>query len=164
MLAHCIRGGCWWYGSRGWTFPPVFCSTTVTNGSKAAVWQDCAWHGGAYEEKCVTEFLHVENMAAIGIHWWLLNIYRDQTADVGTVRQWVVCFSSGESKIQSMFWISVHSCHIMKISESQSASLIDNQNRWADCSQGTVYRVGHLLNKTLFSMVRTRRMYLCSHL
>ena len=23
MLAHNIRGGCWWYGSRGWTFPPI---------------------------------------------------------------------------------------------------------------------------------------------
>jgi len=24
MLAHDIRGRCWWYGSRGWTFPPIF--------------------------------------------------------------------------------------------------------------------------------------------
>ena len=24
MLTHDIRGGCWWYGSRGWTFPPIF--------------------------------------------------------------------------------------------------------------------------------------------
>jgi len=24
MLAHDIRGGCWWYGSTGWTFPPTF--------------------------------------------------------------------------------------------------------------------------------------------
>jgi len=23
-LAHSIRGRCWWYDSRGWTFPPVF--------------------------------------------------------------------------------------------------------------------------------------------
>ena len=116
------------------------------------------------KQRCGIEFLHEEKMAPTDVDRQLLNVYGDQTADVGTVRQWVVCFSSGESKIQSMFWISVHSCHIMKISESQSASLIDNQNRWADCSQGTVYRVGHLLNKTLFSMVRTRRMYLCSHL
>ena len=25
MLADNIRGGCWWYSSRGWTFPPIFC-------------------------------------------------------------------------------------------------------------------------------------------
>ena len=24
MLAHSVRGQCWWYGSRGWAFPPVF--------------------------------------------------------------------------------------------------------------------------------------------
>ena len=24
MSAHNIRGGCWWDGSRGWTFPPAF--------------------------------------------------------------------------------------------------------------------------------------------
>ena len=24
MLAHDIRGGCWWYGSRDGTFPPIF--------------------------------------------------------------------------------------------------------------------------------------------
>ena len=25
IFAHDIRGGCRWYGSSGWTFPPVFC-------------------------------------------------------------------------------------------------------------------------------------------
>ena len=25
MLAHSVRGGYWWCGSRGWTFPSVFC-------------------------------------------------------------------------------------------------------------------------------------------
>ena len=24
MLSHNIRGGCWWYGSRGWAFLPIF--------------------------------------------------------------------------------------------------------------------------------------------
>ena len=24
-LAHSVRGRCWWYCSRGWTFPPIFC-------------------------------------------------------------------------------------------------------------------------------------------
>jgi len=25
MLAHEVRGGCWWEGSRDWTFLPIFC-------------------------------------------------------------------------------------------------------------------------------------------
>ena len=25
MLAHDIRGRCWWYGRRSWTFSPIFC-------------------------------------------------------------------------------------------------------------------------------------------
>ena len=24
ILTHDIRGRCWWYGNRGWTFPPIF--------------------------------------------------------------------------------------------------------------------------------------------
>ena len=24
LFAHDVRGGRWWYGSRGWTFPPIF--------------------------------------------------------------------------------------------------------------------------------------------
>ena len=35
-------------------------------------------------------------MAAIDIHQCLLNVSGDQTVDVNTVRQWVVCFSSGD--------------------------------------------------------------------
>ena len=36
-------------------------------------------------------------MAPIDIHGHLLNICRDQTVDVSTVKQWVVYFSSGNS-------------------------------------------------------------------
>ena len=44
------------------------------------------------------EFLRAEKMAPIHIHQHLLYIYGDQTLDVSTVRQWVVCFSSGDSE------------------------------------------------------------------
>ena len=30
----------------------------------------------------------------------MLSIYGDQTADMGTVRQWVVCFTSGDSDMK----------------------------------------------------------------
>ena len=36
-------------------------------------------------------------MAPIDIHQLLQNVYRDQTVDVSTVRQWVVHFSSVDS-------------------------------------------------------------------
>ena len=49
------------------------------------------------KQRCVIEFLHVEKVRSIDIHWHLLNIYGDQTVDVSTVRWWVVCFSSGDS-------------------------------------------------------------------
>ena len=38
------------------------------------------------EQRCVTEFLHLEKMAPTDIHQHLLNIYGGQTVDVSTVR------------------------------------------------------------------------------
>ena len=39
-------------------------------------------------------------MAPIDIHWFLLNVYGDQTVDVSTVRQCRVQFSSGDSNVK----------------------------------------------------------------
>jgi len=37
MLANNIRGECWWYGSRGWTFPPTLhCNSIVVTCQTAA--------------------------------------------------------------------------------------------------------------------------------
>jgi len=49
------------------------------------------------EQRRVPQFLHVEKMAPIGIHCCLLNVCGEQTANVLTLRQWVMCFSSGDS-------------------------------------------------------------------
>ena len=49
------------------------------------------------KQRCVTEFLHEEKMAPTDIHEHLLNTDGDQPVDVGTVRQWVVHFISGDS-------------------------------------------------------------------
>jgi len=48
-------------------------------------------------QRCVTEFILMENTAPIDIQQHLLNVSRDQTVDVSTVRQWVVRFSSGDT-------------------------------------------------------------------
>ena len=50
--------------------------------------------GVRMKKSCVTEFFHEEKMAPIDIHWHLLNIYGDQTVNVGTVRHYLVHFSS----------------------------------------------------------------------
>ena len=52
------------------------------------------------KQRFVIEFLHVEKMALITIHLCLLNIYRDQTVNVSTVKQWVLHFSSGNSDVK----------------------------------------------------------------
>ena len=49
------------------------------------------------KQKSVIGFLHVEKMAPTDIHQCLLNVSGDQTVDVSTVKQWVVCFSSSDS-------------------------------------------------------------------
>ena len=92
----------WWYGKRDQTsrqhsFTWYCCVTDASRG--VVIW--CCM-----KKRCVNEFLHVEKIASIEIRWCLLNIYGDQTVDVstmrhneaqwGTMRQWVVCFSSGD--------------------------------------------------------------------
>ena len=55
-------------------------------------------HGSTYEAKVWN--LQAEKIALIDIHQHLLNVYRHQTVDVSTERQWEVCFSSGDSSVK----------------------------------------------------------------
>ena len=52
------------------------------------------------KQRRVIEFPHVEKIAPNNIHRRLLNVYRDQTVDVSTVRRWVARFSSGDSDVK----------------------------------------------------------------
>lgn len=91
MLAHDVRSGYWWYGSRDWTFPSISCYSllpcdrwqqrgSLTNG---------IWHGSMDEAEVCRRIPPCGNS---GIHWHssiLLNVYGDQRVDVSTVfRQW----------------------------------------------------------------------------
>ena len=49
------------------------------------------------KQRFVTEFLHEEKIAAFDVHQCFLNVYGDQTVDVGRARRWVVCLSYGNS-------------------------------------------------------------------
>ena len=53
MLSHDFRGRCWWYGSRGWTFPPVsHCILLLCDSQgRRALCQNGVWHGSVYEGK-----------------------------------------------------------------------------------------------------------------
>jgi len=52
------------------------------------------------KQRCVIEFLHAQKIAPNDIHRRLLNVYGDQTVDVGTVRRWVARFSIGDSDVK----------------------------------------------------------------
>ena len=56
--------------------------------------------GTCMEQTGGSDFFHAEKMVPIDVHQHLLNVYGDQTVDVGTVRQWVVHFSSGDSEVK----------------------------------------------------------------
>ena len=101
MLAHIIRGGCWRYGSRGWTFLPIFCYILWPCGrwqQRSSLTKWCL--EVRIKKRCRNEFLHVEKMALIDIHWCLLKIFGDQIVDVSAVRQWVVCSSRGDRDVK----------------------------------------------------------------
>lgn len=56
LLAHEVRGGCWWYGSRDRTFPPIvfkFCCR-ATDSSRVAARQNGVLHGRAYESRAAS--------------------------------------------------------------------------------------------------------------
>ena len=68
MLAQKVRGGCWWYGSRDWTFHQysiVFCCC-ATDGSRGVVWQNGIWHGSTQSKDVPLNFSMQEKN---GTHW-----------------------------------------------------------------------------------------------
>ena len=94
----------------------TFCCR-VTDG-RWTVWQNGIWHGSIDKEKVVSLNFSVWGVfpvngmsmlvAPIDIHGHLLNIYGDQPVDVSTVRQWVVCFSSGDSGSPLLYILKYH--------------------------------------------------------
>ena len=96
MLAQNIEGECWWYDTTGWTFPQRFhyillpCDRWQQRDSLTK-WQltlKCERSKDVLCSSSIWKKLHL-----FDVHQYLLNVCRDQTADVSTVRQWVVCFS-----------------------------------------------------------------------
>ena len=59
----------------------------ATEGQSDTIVSDMEEH---MEQRCITEFLHVEKMATIATQWHLLNIYGDQKADASSAVATVV--------------------------------------------------------------------------
>jgi len=95
MLAHDIKGGCRWYGSRGWTFPIDFVLHFVARRLMAAE--------GRSDKTASDMEVHMEQklnhcmqkkIASIDIHQHLLSVYEDQTVHVSTMKWWVTSTSA----------------------------------------------------------------------
>jgi len=78
MLAHDTRGRWWWYGSRGWVFPPIFLHFVAVSQMAAEGQSDKIAFDAEVQMKHrrVIDFLHAENFAPINIQC-LLNISGD---------------------------------------------------------------------------------------
>ena len=99
MSTHNIRSRCWCYGSRGWTFPPIFHTfCCVTDGSRGAVWQIGVWHRSVYGAKVCH---WIPPCRKYGIRWRLSTLakwlWRPNSGCEHRVVVWVVHFSSGNS-------------------------------------------------------------------
>ena len=80
----------WWYGNRGSSSQPIFhyilllCDWWQQRDSQTE-W--CL----TWKQRCITEFLHVEKIALIDIHWCLLNVDGHKSVGASTVRgEWYV--------------------------------------------------------------------------
>ena len=103
MLPHNVRGGCWCYDSRGWTFPTIshyillLCNRWLQRGILTKwhlIWK-CLW------SKSVSLNCSLwKKMAPIGIHWHFQNINGDQIVHVSILRLWVVLQSNIYTVVQ----------------------------------------------------------------
>ena len=95
----------------------ITCSCRVSDGSRGAVWQNGTWQGRTDEAKVWKWTPPCGKNAPIDIRKHLLNVYGDQTVDVGRLRWWVVHFSSGNKDVNSKpcsRWSFLLSYHGMK--------------------------------------------------
>ena len=88
----------------------ITCCCHATDGSREAVWQHGVWHGSAYGAKvchwilpCGKNGTHWHSLM-LTEHLWRPNIGCD------TVRQWVVCFGSGDRQRVTSTGTDIYKC------------------------------------------------------
>ena len=132
LLSHNVRGRCWWYGSRDWTFPPIFCKILLACNrqpqrhslTKFCLTWKCVWSKDVPLNSLVqTKLLPLTSVEL------LLDFYGDQTVDVSAVRRWVVCFSSGDSNMKDKP-CSGHPCTAVTSQNQECLDQIVCMNQW----------------------------------
>ena len=103
-------------------------------------------------QRCGTEFLLAEKMPLIDIHQYLPNVSGDQTVDVSTVRQWVVCFSSSNSDSVS--------APLVQISMSRACRLLFIAGEVAQVMVVTVEKQRFVAENLLYQIVLLYSFYL----
>lgn len=123
-LAHNVKGRWWWYGSRGWTFSPVFHSMLLLCYRWQLRGSLTKWHiKSVYEAKVCHLILPCRRN---GTHWHSLmlaeSLWRPNT---GCEHIWLVggAFQQWRQQCRrpTIFWTGMHSCHTMQWRAPQSA-------------------------------------------
>ena len=109
ILVHDVRFGCQWYGSRGWTFPPVFHCILLLCDSSLRGSRGAFWHGSMCETKV---WNWITPGAKNGTHWhsltlaeclWKPNCECEHSEVVGgTFQQW--CHHSSCETVGQFHW------------------------------------------------------------
>ena len=142
MLAHDIRGRCWWYGGREWIFLPRFhyilllCDRWQQRGSMTEwhlTWK-CLWSKGVSINSSMWKRLRP--LTLIDACWilWKPNV------DVSTVRWWVVLFSISNSDVKDKPGSGWSYTAVTPWNEEHLDQL-DLRCELADYNQGTVHGI-----------------------
>ena len=109
MLAHDIRGRCWWHSKRGWTFPPIFhsmllpCDWWQQRGSLTQwrlTWKR-VWRKGVSLNSSIWKKLHPLTFINTWWTWWRPNSGCERSEAVGgAFQQWQWGTSDGADFLQ----------------------------------------------------------------
>ena len=110
------------------------------------------------KQRCVIEFLRAEKIAPNDIRRRLLNVYGDQTVDVGTVRRWVALFSSGDSDVKDKPRSGRTSTAVTPRNEERLDQLI-RANRWITTRElCTELNIGFSALETMVATLEYRKV------
>lgn len=127
MSAHNIRGRCWWYGSRGSTFLPIFhyilflydsCQQRGSLTEWHLKWK-CIWSKDVLLNSSMWKQLHpLTSLMLAELLWGPTSACEHSEMMGGASQKW-----RWRCKKQLMFWMVMHGCHTTKWSVSINSSM-----------------------------------------
>ena len=150
MIAHNTRGRWWWYGSRGWTSPPIFCDILLPcdrwqqRGNDRMV-SDIETY---MDQRCTIEFFPAEkngthwHSLTLAERWWRPNRGCEHSEGWVTFQQWQKCEG------QVMFQRAMHSCHITQWRVPPSAHLHKSLDYDHGTTHGAEYQLQCIQNNS----------------